>query len=162
MNWSLWLKENIQNKKIVLVDDRYDYYGDINWVYLDLIDFPIKFRNVYGDFSCSCNKITSLENAPEYVGGDFWCNCNKLQTMENCPNVNGSLWCQDNNLTSLQGLPAKINVDLYCYNNLLTSLQGLPEFIGRDLACYNQEREFSLDEITNICEVSNEIINTYL
>ncbi len=158
MNWQNWIEEELQKKKLIKINGEYDYTGDIDWTYLDLDDFPIKLRNVYGDFSCACNNIKSLENAPDYVEGDFWCMGNELKFMKGCPRVEGSIWCQDNHLETLEGLQNEIEFDLYCYNNNLENLNGLSKFIGRDLACHNNKQKFTIDEIQNISDVQGEII----
>jgi hypothetical protein len=39
-------------------------------------------KYISGDFSCSNNKLTSLQYAPKYVGGDFWCHNNTKKFTE--------------------------------------------------------------------------------
>ena len=45
----------------------------------------IRSKHVDGDFNCSDNCLTSLENAPEYVGGDFKCSGNNISDITNLP-----------------------------------------------------------------------------
>jgi hypothetical protein len=41
--------------------------------YMNLEKLPLKFGDVSCDFSCSSNKLTSLEGCPKSVGGYFYC-----------------------------------------------------------------------------------------
>jgi len=64
--------------------------GDV-WLTLQKGYIPswLKDVKIYGWFDCSHNKLTSLENCPQYVGRSFFCNRNKLETLEGCPKYIG-------------------------------------------------------------------------
>ena len=65
----------------------------------DLTEIPVKFGRVTEFFSCSYNKLTSLENCPDYVGGDFSCSINHLTSLEFAPSeVGGEFSCYNNPL----------------------------------------------------------------
>jgi hypothetical protein len=52
------------------------------------------------------------------VGGNFFCSRNKLTSLENCPKtVDGTFGCSFNKLTSLAGAPTIVYKDFHCYNN---------------------------------------------
>ena len=145
-------KYNITNYTIN-EDDSIDVDGNVNISNRDLIELPIKFKYVHGDFLCSFNRFSSLLGFPEYVGGDFDCMSNELTTLEGCPSeIRGNFSCNNNKLTSLQHfpyiignnidisfnnltsfdnyLPTEINGDFECSNNRLSNLKGSPESIG--------------------------------
>jgi hypothetical protein len=58
------------------LDDTIDVNGSVHlWKKLGKMEkLPVKFEKVSGDFDCEWNKLTTLENCPNYVGGDLWCN----------------------------------------------------------------------------------------
>jgi hypothetical protein len=140
-------------------DGSIDVEGDVNLEEQGLTKLPIKFGSVSGYFSCSDNKLTSLEGAPQSVAGNFYCSYNKLTSLVGAPkSVGGYFWCNNNNLTSLEGAPQsvsgyfncsynnltslvgapeRVEGDFYCRNNKLTSLVGAPESVGGSLFCYN-------------------------
>ena len=113
------MKEQQTNEKEVIeveyIDqDNYKEYigktvkvnGYVNLSNLGLTEIPINFTEVYGNFYCYENKLTSLEGAPEKVGGSFWCSWNKLTTLEGCPKeVGGFFDCSYNPLKSFEGKP---------------------------------------------------------
>ena len=52
---------------------------------------------IKGNFSCSRNKLTSLEGCPSKVNGNFNCIYNELTSLEGCPSkVNGDFDCSRN------------------------------------------------------------------
>ena len=76
-----WLdKMNIKNYTIN--KDGVDVKGNVEISNRNLVEIPIKFNKVGGDFYCDNNKLTSLEGAPEKVGGSFYCYNNKAQFTE--------------------------------------------------------------------------------
>ena len=48
-------------------------------------EFPLKFNKVYGNFNCSSNNLTTLENGPKFVGGNFDASYNKLSSLQGWP-----------------------------------------------------------------------------
>jgi len=72
-------------------DDTVDVNGNV-FLYRELGNMeklPVKFGKVSGFFTCSENKLTTLEGCPNYVGGDFNCLDNKLISLEGCPSYIG-------------------------------------------------------------------------
>lgn len=142
-------------------DGTVDINGDVNLREKGLFNIRVKFGKVTGDFICSGNKLTSLQNAPKSVGGDFYCNNNKLTSLQGAPksvddsfhcnynkltslqgapkSVGGSFNCDYNQLINLQGAPKSINLRFYCSYNQLISLQGAPKSIGIDFSCSHNE-----------------------
>lgn len=71
--------------------------GSVHLNSMDLIELPIKFGTVGGDFYCYDNKLTSLKGAPKVVGKDFYCSYNKLTTLNDAPEeVGGVFNCSHN------------------------------------------------------------------
>jgi|ERR1035437_5008495 hypothetical protein len=57
-----------------------DVVGDINLFDDNLDQLPlINFNKITGFFSCSSNKLTSLQYAPKYVNRDFFCGNNSTR-----------------------------------------------------------------------------------
>ena len=82
-------------------------------------------------FSCSNNKLTSLEGAPSVVNGGFACFNNNLTSLQGAPSVvKGNFTCANNKLTSLEGAPSVVKGIFYCSHNNLTSLQGAPSVVN--------------------------------
>lgn len=55
-----------------------DVNGDVSLYDMGLLEIPFKFGKVTGNFTCAHNKLTTLENCPNWVGGHFYCQSNKL------------------------------------------------------------------------------------
>ena len=114
-----WLERKFD--KSLLIDNgdgTFDYDGDLDLFSLGLTslsDLPYKLRRVKGNFDCSRNQLTTLEEAPEKVGGNFYCYNNKL--------------------TTLEGAPEKVGRGFSCYNNQLTTLEGAPREVGGYFGC---------------------------
>jgi len=105
-----------------------------------LTKLPFKFRNVSGDFTCTSNKLTSLEGCPEKVGGSFICNDNKLTSLEGSPKtIGGSFFCDSNKLTSLVSSLETVGGNFSCYDNKLRSLEGSPEKVGGYFNCIDND-----------------------
>lgn len=99
---------------------------------------PVIFTEVYGDFNCSGNQITSLKGAPSVATGSFRCARNKLTSLEGLPPITQYLDCSDNLLTSLVGCPRELT-SLSCDGNLLTSLEGGPVKVDGIYSCANNQ-----------------------
>ena len=94
-------------------DGSIDVNGDVNLYDRYLEELPLKFNHVSGDFSCSENKLTTLEGAPQSVGLDFDCYSNKLITLQGGPkSVGGWFNCRYNKLTTLKGAHSLLMVGL--------------------------------------------------
>ena len=125
-------------KYIINHDLSIDVDGGVSFTVKGLTKIPLKFNKVYGDFSCSLNKLTTLEGSPKSVGGNFLCGYNNLTTLLGSPKkVYGDFSCNHNKLTTLLGSPKRVRGNFYCSYNNLTTLEGGPEYIGRDLLCSN-------------------------
>jgi hypothetical protein len=116
------------------VDDDVDLYGK------GLKELPLKFGEVGGHFSCSNNRLTTLEGSPKEVGGNFFCQYNQLTTLEGAPKLVGDDFvCINNQLTTLEGAPEVVVDSFYCGYNQLTTLEGAPKEVGGGFYCgYNQ------------------------
>ena len=106
-----------------------DVEGDFDCSGQDLSDFKgVRFGVVERHFSCSDNRLTSLEGAPREVGRSFNCDDNLLTSLEGAPQkVRGGFSCHNNRLTSLEGAPREVGWSFWCHNNRLTSLEGAPQ-----------------------------------
>ena len=125
-------------------DGTYSTDDSVNFERMNLTQIPAKFKYVGGYFSCSNNRLTSLQGAPQKVGGyfscggNFYCDNNKLTTLEGAPQkVGGYFSCSDNRLTSLQGAPQEVGGYFSCSDNRLTTLEGAPQEVGEDFYCSN-------------------------
>jgi len=103
-------------------DGSIDVNGDVDLRHRHLERIPLKFATVTGYFSCSDNKITSLEGAPSTVGSHFDCSSNDLTSLVGGPkSVGGSFVCYDNQLSTLEGAPHTIGGDLCSQDNKLNN-----------------------------------------
>jgi len=128
-------KYRIENYQIR--DDGYiDVEGDVglNGRLVGLIQLPLTFNEVKGDFDCRVNNLTTLEGCPKVVRGKFSCSNNNLTSLEHSPTeVEGSFYCYCNHsITTLEGLEntyisGGLNV-IYCEK--LYSLKGFPKKVG--------------------------------
>ncbi len=59
-------------------EGKVDVEGSVKMFYMNLTEIPIKFGKVTGNFDCSENNLTTLENCPTFVGGNFICSNNNL------------------------------------------------------------------------------------
>jgi hypothetical protein len=84
--------------------------GSVNIKDMGLNSIEIPFGNIMGDFDCSGNNLTSLENLPDVVMG--------------------SLYVNHNYLTSLDGCTDQVKVNFVCSNNNLTNMFGGPNIVG--------------------------------
>ena len=98
----------------------------------NLTKIPEKYKDkiIDGDFSCSWNKLTSLEGVPKEVSGSFYCLYNKLTSLEGAPKkVGGDFSCSWNKLTSLESAPKEVGGTFYCSYNKLTLYELLKGII---------------------------------
>ena len=104
--------------KYELIDGVYNVDGHVGLI-KNFNKLPVKFGIVTGSFSCSRNKLTSLEGCPTKVGGCFYCYNNKLTSLEFSPiYVGGDFCCDENKLSSLEGCPISIGGNFLCEYNL--------------------------------------------
>lgn len=78
-----------------------------------IIELPLHFDRVGGNFNIASDALESLKGCPRYVGGEFK--------------------CVGNPITSLIGGPSTVIGDYDCGYNNITSLEGVAENIGGDL-----------------------------
>ncbi len=152
---------NIEKYKINN-DYTIDVYQDVNLQNNALVQIRIPFNNVYGNFVCSKNNLTSLIYCPRYVSGYFNCSNNELTSLGGCPKiidglficsfnrieslkygpeiVGGSYVCGGNKITSLEFLPEKLT-SLNVSNNNLTNLKFISKYISDSIYIYNNDIE---------------------
>lgn len=98
-------------------DGSIDVDGGVHLFNRNLLTIPIKFNKVSGNFDCSWNNLTTLENSPIEVGGDFICDFNSLKSLVGSPiKIGGYLSVLGYKLESLDGL--SIPYDKLRYFNL--------------------------------------------
>ena len=68
-----WLKEYGVKNYTINEDLSVDVNSDVDLMDKSLIEIPISFGVVSGNFSCKYNNLTSLEGCPVEVGGYFHC-----------------------------------------------------------------------------------------
>jgi hypothetical protein len=145
---------------LVYVDGSVDLYAK------KLTKLPLKFGEVSGNFTCSDNRLTSLEGAPTRVGGDFNCYGNQLTSLEGAPTrVGGGFLCSYNNLINLEGAPSRVGGYFECSYNNLINLEGAPEVVEKNFYCYNNKlttlKGGSKVRGTTYLAFNNQLINFY-
>ena len=73
--------------------------GSVSLIGRQCTEIPawLKDVEIEGYFSCSFNKLTTLQNCPQKIGADFYCSHNKLISLEGCPkNIGVSFYCTNN------------------------------------------------------------------
>jgi len=99
-------------------DGYVDVDGNVNLYRKRLTELPLKFGKVTGYFTCSFNRLTSLEGSPYWVGKDFNCTGNLLKTLESGPKVViGDYLCYSNNLINFKGFPEDHDGVIFFNNN---------------------------------------------
>lgn len=127
--------ENLKNSKVERVIDDYifnDNEGDLDLSGFKLTVLPKSLYDttIKGNFDCSDNLLTSLQNSP-VVSGNFDCSNNKLTSLIDGPSaVDGDFDCSDNKLTSLAKAPKNVNGDFYCENNTSQFTENQVRFIS--------------------------------
>ena len=82
-------------------DGSIDVDGDVDLSFNDLIELPLRFNKVTGNFNCVVNNLTSLKGSPKWVGGYFSCSYNRLPSLEFSPDYVGSYFsCRCEYLTN--------------------------------------------------------------
>jgi len=83
-----------------------------------ITEIPLKFNKINGIFSCSCNKLTSLEGSPVEINGHFYCRDNKLTSFQYAPKIiRGDFDCNYNNIKSFEYFPNHVGGDFDCEVN---------------------------------------------
>jgi len=116
------IKKRIKNKTIS---------GDVSLNNLFLHELPdLSDVSVHGDFSCSDNKLTTLQGSPDFISTGFYCHNNKLKNLIGAPTKYNhsnppNFMCHKNELETLNGSPDDVFF-FNCGNNNLKSLEGSP------------------------------------
>ena len=150
-----------------------------------LLQLPIKFDYVMGDFDISSCGLISLMGCPEVVDGSFICTNNRLRDLKMGPkSVQGNYDIRQSNLYSLDGAPKHIKWDFdasynslsdllgspsvvdgsfYVSNCLLMTLSGAPDKVQKDFDCssnFLESLQYGPDFIKGIYDCShNDIIS---
>jgi hypothetical protein len=121
-------------------DGYIDVSGNVKFCYTNAQKLPLRFGNVYGDFLCHSNKLTTLKGCPTYVAGDFNCYNNNLTSLRYCPaEVGNDFLCHENNLKDLEGCPKEIKGNFNVFANQITTLKDAPERIEGSCFLNNNE-----------------------
>lgn len=119
-----------------------DVHQDVYFFkYSDIKSFiPFKFGIINGYFDISNMNLISLKNSPDEIYGDFLCEDNMLTTLEDGPKiVHGKYFCNSNKLISLFGCPEEAEDSFYCYENQLTTLEYAPKIVKNHFNCKNNQ-----------------------
>jgi len=91
----------------------------------NLTKIPFKFGKVFGNFWCSSNILTDLENSPNYIEGHFGCDNNELTSLDLFPiYVGGDFYCTYNDdlpYSELFKIVDRVRGDIYY------STENIPE-----------------------------------
>jgi hypothetical protein len=109
-----------------------------------IYSLPFKFGVIDGNFICSNNNLTSMNNFPDRVNGRLECSENDIHDTSGCTkHIEGSLYLDRNSIEQLNCYNTKVYGNFYCYQNRLIDLVGCPNKIG------GQRFDFSRNNITN-------------
>lgn len=118
-----WLVEMNINKYTINGDLSVDVNQSVLLGSIKLIEIPIQFGIVNGDFFIDNNELVSFKGFPKKVTGYLDCSHNKITNMVGSPtSIGGFFNCYDNNITSLKGGPIEIEGGLNIYNNPLPEI----------------------------------------
>jgi hypothetical protein len=93
------------------------YRGDVDLAQLGLTKIPLNFIEVTGTFSCSWNRLRSLEGCPKRAGSVI-ANENELESLRGGPEVVLREYdVSSNNLKSLDVLPTRVGEKLVVSRN---------------------------------------------
>jgi len=99
---------------IINEDGSIDVYENVSINRQGIKELPIQFRNVYGNFNCYSNELTTLKGCPNRVGGDFICSWNKLKDLKHSPKiVVGNFYCHNNELECINDGTSDLFGDFY-------------------------------------------------
>lgn len=149
-----------KNKQIEIKNGIVNIYGDItceNRSITSLTNGLFKFGKVEGKFDCSyCDKLKTLEGAPEETRNFDCSSCDLLKNLEGAPKKTENFecsWCP--RLKSLKGAPYEC-YNFYCSNcKSLESLDGVPKLIKGTFyckGCSNLEKS-ELDKLKKVGDI---------
>lgn len=118
-----------------VAESSFNKYVTINDDYTINLNFPVTFKNVI--------KNKRKYEFPEYI------QFNDTKEFD----------VSELNLTTLRGCPKIVHGKFECDDNKLASLDFCPEFVEGDFICKNNFKDFSKEEIRNVCKVGGNIIN---
>jgi hypothetical protein len=84
----LWGIKNFTINK----DGSVDVNGDVDISHRNLIQIPIEFNVVHGNFNCSRNNLNTLKGCPKYIHGGFNCSNNLLWDFKYFPSSSLHNW----------------------------------------------------------------------
>ena len=110
-------------------DGSIDVSHGVDISFRELMDLPLTFNKIDGDFDINDNRLTSLSGCPKTINGDFYCNNNYLTTLIDGPEfVHGVYSVQYNELTDMTGFPKYYDyVGPYLFGNPVCSIIYLVE-----------------------------------
>jgi hypothetical protein len=111
-----------------------DVDGDVNMCRKDLHRIISKFNKINGKFVCSDNHLLSLDGAPKQTSSDFSCSGNKLDSIELRDLIVGrDLDVSYNNITSLEGLPKEVKGIIWIHDCPIVSINGIQDMKFKDI-----------------------------
>ena len=138
-----------------------DVNDTVNLFNKKLTKLPLKFNKVNGYFTCSGNKLTSLEGCPIEVNGYFSCDYNKLESFEFAPKIiRGDFDCSNNNIKTFEHFTSYIKIDFWCDDNPIYEVWDL----FRDWTKIDLLNDFDIfrDEDTDTPGIIMERLNDFL
>ena len=101
-----------------------DVVGSVDISDLGLLEIPVQFGFINGNFMCYNNKLSSLEGCPSVVDGNFNCSSNRITSLEYLPKeVSMDIDCSDNKIVSLKGVELVLGGSFYCMGVELLTLE---------------------------------------
>lgn len=111
-----------------------DVDGDVNMCRKGLHRIIPKFNKINGKFLCSENNLLSLIGSPKQTASDFSCSGNKLDSIELIDVIVGrNLDVSYNNITSLEGLPKEVKGIIWIHDCPIVSINGIQDMKFKDI-----------------------------
>ena len=109
-------------------DKSIDVDGEVHIIDRKLVELPLNFNRVTGDFLFNTKQLQTLKGSPIRIDG--YCdlsNCN-LVSLDYCPEyIGGDLYLEHNMLISLKNISKYIGGVLVLHDNQIRSLSYLPK-----------------------------------
>lgn len=141
-----WLFQYNINDFYVKKDLTVDVLGSVDISSQSLIEIPIQFGEVSGNFNCDNNLLTSFQGMPTEIGLALYASNNLISSFEGFPKYIGtSARLLSNEITHLIKLDTKIEKNLYLDYNSIKSLNDFNGGFGRFLI-HNVENELKMIE----------------
>jgi hypothetical protein len=111
------------DKIVFNTDGSIDYHGDVNLSNKKLTKIPFNFRNVYGHFDVSNNKLISLKGCPEKTY-KFHCGWNQLVSLEHGPKSVTTVYnAEHNKLKNIDFIATEYTkCNIYLQHNEISSI----------------------------------------